>query len=73
MYDWATVYMRDVVLATPALSSAAYAAFTGGMAAGRFGGDVVRARFGAPQLIFGERGAGVRRHGRRRCCCRTRS
>ena len=52
MYDWATVYMRDVVLATPALSSAAYAAFTGGMAAGRFGGDAVRARFGAPQLIF---------------------
>jgi fucose permease len=53
MYDWATVYMRDVVLATPALSSAAYAAFTGGMAAGRFGGDAVRARFGAPQLVFG--------------------
>ncbi|SAL82730.1 major facilitator transporter [Caballeronia terrestris] len=53
MYDWATVYMRDVVLATPALSSAAYAAFTGGMAAGRFGGDIVRARFGAPQLVFG--------------------
>ncbi len=52
MYDWATVYMRDIVLATPALSSAAYAAFTGGMAAGRFGGDAVRARFGAPQLIF---------------------
>ena len=52
MYDWATVYMRDVVLATPALSSTAYAAFTGGMAAGRFGGDAVRARFGAPQLIF---------------------
>jgi fucose permease len=52
MYDWATVYMRDVVLSTPALSSAAYAAFTGGMAAGRFGGDAVRARFGAPQLIF---------------------
>ncbi|MDR5749282.1 MULTISPECIES: MFS transporter [unclassified Caballeronia] len=53
MYDWATVYMRDVVLASPALSSAAYAAFTGGMAAGRFGGDFVRARFGAPQLVFG--------------------
>jgi fucose permease len=52
MYDWATVYMRDVVRATPALSSAAYAAFTGGMAAGRFGGDAVRARFGAPQLVF---------------------
>jgi fucose permease len=52
MYDWATVYMRDVVLATPALSSVAYAAFTGGMAVGRFGGDAVRARLGAPQLIF---------------------
>jgi fucose permease len=52
MYDWATVYMRDVVLATPALASAAYAAFSGGMAAARFGGDAVRARFGAPQLVM---------------------
>ncbi|MGH8777472.1 MFS transporter [Paraburkholderia sp.] len=52
MYDWATVYMRDVVLATPAVASAAYAAFSGGMAAARFAGDAVRARFGAPQLIM---------------------
>jgi fucose permease len=52
MYDWATVYMRDIVLATPALASAAYAAFSGGMAAARFGGDAVRARFGAPQLVM---------------------
>ncbi|AOK28420.1 MULTISPECIES: MFS transporter [Burkholderia] len=51
MYDWATVYMRDVVAASPALASAAYAAFSGGMAAARFAGDAVRARFGAPQLI----------------------
>jgi fucose permease len=51
MYDWASVYMRDVVAATPALASAAYAAFCGGMAAGRFAGDAVRARFGAPQLV----------------------
>jgi predicted MFS family arabinose efflux permease len=56
MYDWATVYMRDIVEATPSVSSAAYAAFSGGMAAGRFGGDAVRARFGAPQLIFGSAG-----------------
>ncbi|MDR5773032.1 MULTISPECIES: MFS transporter [unclassified Caballeronia] len=56
MYDWATVYMRDVVLATPSVASGAYAAFSGGMAAGRFGGDAVRARFGAPQLIFGSAG-----------------
>jgi fucose permease len=52
MYDWATVYMRDVVLASPALASAAYAAFSGGMAAARFAGDAVRARFGAPQLVM---------------------
>jgi len=52
MYDWATVYMRDVVAATPALASAAYAAFSGGKAAARFAGDAVRARFGAPQLVM---------------------
>ncbi|WP_084170093.1 MFS transporter [Paraburkholderia ferrariae] len=52
MYDWATVYMRDVVIASPALASAAYAAFSGGMAAARFAGDAVRARFGAPQLVM---------------------
>jgi len=52
MYDWATVYMRDVVVATPALASAAYAAFSGGMAAARFAGDTVRKRFGAPQLVM---------------------
>ncbi|AOI40944.1 MFS transporter [Burkholderia oklahomensis] len=51
MYDWATVYMRDVVSASPAFASAAYAAFSGGMAAARFAGDAVRARFGAPQLV----------------------
>ncbi|PLZ02406.1 MFS transporter [Burkholderia sp. WAC0059] len=52
MYDWATVYMRDVVRATSATASAAYAAFSAGMAAGRFSGDAVRARFGAPQLVL---------------------
>ena len=52
MYDWATVYMRDVVVATPAVASAAYGAFSAGMAAARFAGDVVRARFGAPQLVM---------------------
>ncbi|WJF90196.1 MFS transporter [Paraburkholderia bonniea] len=52
MYDWATVYMRDVVGASAAAASAAYAAFSGGMAAARFAGDAVRARFGAPQLVL---------------------
>jgi MFS family permease len=40
------------VHATPAFSSAGYAAFSGAMAAGRFAGDAVRARFGAAQLVF---------------------
>jgi len=52
MYDWGTVYMRDVVAATPAVASAAYGAFSAGMAAARFAGDAVRARFGAPQLVM---------------------
>ncbi|GLU34012.1 MFS transporter [Trinickia caryophylli] len=52
MYDWATVYMRDVVGATPAFATAGYAAFSGAMAAGRFAGDAVRARFGARQLVL---------------------
>jgi fucose permease len=51
MYDWTTVYMRDVVRASPAFASAAYASFSAGMAAARFAGDAVRARFGAPQLV----------------------
>lgn len=52
MYDWAAVYMRDVVHSTPAFASTGYAAFTGAMAAGRFAGDAVRARFGAVQLVL---------------------
>ncbi|WP_277431605.1 MFS transporter [Trinickia sp. Y13] len=52
MYDWAAVYMRDVVRSTPAFASAGYAAFTGAMAAGRFAGDAVRARVGAVQLVL---------------------
>ena len=52
MYDWATVYMRDVEGTTPAFASAGYAAFSGAMAVGRFAGDAVRARFGAVQLVL---------------------
>ncbi|MFN5080692.1 MAG: MFS transporter [Burkholderiales bacterium] len=52
MYDWSAVYMRDVVAATPAMVSAGYAAFCAGMAVGRFGGDPLRARLGALQLMY---------------------
>jgi fucose permease len=52
MYDWATVYMRDVVHASHGVASAAYALFSTGMAAGRFGGDRVRQRFGSAQVVL---------------------
>ncbi|CAM2139075.1 MFS transporter [Pararobbsia alpina] len=53
MYDWSTVYMRDVVHATTGMASAAYAAFSGGMSIGRFSGDAVRARVDDGRLVVG--------------------
>lgn len=52
MYDWSAVYMRDALSASPALSSAAYATFSTGMALGRFGGDAIRARTGDARLLL---------------------
>jgi fucose permease len=52
MYDWSTVYMRDVLGSSPGLASAAYATFSTGMAAGRFAGDAVRARTGNGRLLL---------------------
>jgi MFS family permease len=51
MYDWTAVYMRDVARATGGFVSAGYAAFSIGMAAGRFSGDPVRARFSEGSLV----------------------
>ncbi|VVE74278.1 Inner membrane protein YbjJ [Pandoraea captiosa] len=51
MYDWTAVYMREVVAAQGAWIGAGYAAFSVGMAAGRFGGDPVRARMGGARLL----------------------
>ncbi|MBY4899005.1 MFS transporter [Cupriavidus sp. AU9028] len=45
MYDWSTVYMREIVAAPAGLVSLGYAAFSAGMAIGRFTGDRVRERF----------------------------
>lgn len=46
MYDWASVYLRDVAQAAPQLASYGYAAFSTGMACGRFAADPLRRRFG---------------------------
>lgn len=53
MYDWTAVYMRDVALASGGFVSAGYAAFSVGMACGRFSGDPVRARFSDRALVLG--------------------
>jgi MFS family permease len=53
MYDWTAVYMRDVALAGGGYVSAGYAAFSIGMACGRFSGDPVRARFSEGALVLG--------------------
>lgn len=45
MYDWTSVYMREVVTAPASWISFGYAAFSGGMAVGRFSGDIARARW----------------------------
>jgi predicted MFS family arabinose efflux permease len=46
MYDWASVYLRDVAHAAPQLASYGYAAFSTGMACGRFAADPLRRRVG---------------------------
>ncbi|WP_232464704.1 MFS transporter [Bordetella genomosp. 8] len=46
MYDWASVYLRDVARAAPQLASYGYAAFSTGMACGRFAADPLRRRIG---------------------------
>jgi predicted MFS family arabinose efflux permease len=51
MYDWTAVYMRDVAGATGGFVSAGYAAFSIGMATGRFTGDPVRARLAEGMLV----------------------
>lgn len=53
MYDWTSVYMREVTLAPLEWVSFGYAAFSGGMACGRFGGDRLRARFGDARTLTG--------------------
>ncbi len=53
MYDWTSVYMRDVTQAPDGWISLGYAAFSGGMACGRFGGDRLRARLGDGTTLAG--------------------
>jgi MFS family permease len=51
MYDWTTVYMREIAQSPEAVASAGYAAFSGGMALARFGGDFARGHWGNMRVL----------------------
>jgi fucose permease len=52
MYDWAAIYMRDVAALALARSGYGYAAFSLGMALGRFSADPVRKRVRAKTILI---------------------
>ena len=49
--DWAAIHLRDTYHVADDVAGLAYAVFAGTMAATRFGGDGLRARFGAVALV----------------------
>jgi fucose permease len=51
MYDWSVLYLRQELGAPARIASLGYASFSGAMAAGRFGGDWVRARVAPATLL----------------------
>jgi predicted MFS family arabinose efflux permease len=51
MADWSAVYLRESLGTDPGYAAAGYAAFSVAMAAGRFGGDALRARLHAVPLV----------------------
>jgi predicted MFS family arabinose efflux permease len=51
MYDWSVLYLRQDLRSDAATAALAYASFSGAMAAGRFGGDWVRARLASVPLL----------------------
>lgn len=53
MFDWAGVYLRQVLGAPEATAAAAASFFSAAMAAGRLGGDYLTARLSAPLLARG--------------------
>lgn len=51
MYDWSTLYLADTLQSPQSIAALAYGSFSAAMAAGRFGGDAIRARLGAQRTI----------------------
>jgi fucose permease len=51
MYDWSVLYLRQELGSPTGIASLGYACFSAAMAAGRFGGDWVRARLPPATLV----------------------
>lgn len=51
MYDWSVLFMKQERASGASTAALAYASFSGAMAAGRFGGDWVRARLAPRRLM----------------------
>lgn len=51
MYDWSVLFMKQERDSSASTAALAYASFSGAMAAGRFGGDWVRARLSGTALM----------------------
>ena len=52
MADWSAIFLTSVSGSSVAMAATGYAAFAVAMAAGRFAGDWVVARFGASQVLI---------------------
>lgn len=51
IYDWSVLFMKQERASEPGTAALAFASFSGAMAAGRFGGDWVRARMSGTRLM----------------------
>lgn len=51
IYDWSVLYLRTETGAEPAFAALGFASFSAAMAATRFAGDALRARFAGPRLL----------------------
>ncbi len=53
IYDWSVLYMQQELGSPQQQAALAYASFSAAMAAARFGGDAMRARFSPAALLLG--------------------
>jgi predicted MFS family arabinose efflux permease len=59
MYDWSVLYLKQELHSDAGTAALAFASFSAAMAAGRFGGDWVRARFESVALLQMSGGLGA--------------